>query len=108
MRAIIVYLHDLCAKSTRLRTDGPNLFAQTITWKKEMRNAKTKFLAIAILLSVALVFSTSVFASYVDLIVTGAGASTMLEIDDSEVKCDASLLGPGVIYLDPRVENTGR
>lgn len=73
-----------------------------------MRNSITKFLAKAILVSVAMVFSTSVFAGYVDLIVTGTGASTMLEIDDSDVKCDASLLGPGVVYLDPGVENMGR
>ena len=73
-----------------------------------MRNSITKFLAKAILVSVAMVFSTAVFGGYVDLIVTGTGASTMLEIDDSDVKCDASLLGPGVIYLDPGVENMGR
>ncbi len=72
-----------------------------------MRNSITKFLAKAILVSVAMAFSTSVFAGYVDLIVTGAGGSTMLEIDDSDVKCDAILLGPGVIFLDPRVGNTG-
>ena len=73
-----------------------------------MRNSITKFLAKAILVSVAMVFSAAVFGGYVDLIVTGTGASTMLEIDDSDVKCDASLLGPGVIYLDPGVENMGR
>ena len=73
-----------------------------------MRNSITKFLAKAILVSIAMVFSMSVFAGYVDLIVTGTGASTMLEIDDSDVKCDASLLGPGVVYLDPGVENMGR
>lgn len=54
-----------------------------------MRNSIIKFLAKAILMSVVMVFSTSVFAGYVDLIVTGAGASTMLKIDDSDVRCGA-------------------
>ncbi len=52
-----------------------------------MRISITKFAAKAVLVSLPMVFSTSVLAGYVDLIVTGTGASTELEIDTSDVKC---------------------
>lgn len=47
----------------------------------------TKFSMRAIFTTIVLVFSTSVFAGYVDLIVEGTGGSTKLKIDDSDVKC---------------------
>ena len=47
----------------------------------------SKLSAQAIFASIVIAFSTSVFAGYLDLIVTGSGAGTKLEIDASDVKC---------------------
>ena len=50
----------------------------------------SKLSAQAIFASIVIAFSTSVFAAYVDLIVTGSDAGTKLEIGGSNVKCGSN------------------
>lgn len=52
-----------------------------------MRKLITKFIARGIYASIVIVFSTSAFAGYVDLQVTGTGVNTKLKMGGSNVYC---------------------